>query len=60
MFGVDVDNDDGKELLQMIVKLYITTQGVFFSFASSCIELFKDLPRTLQKRERNPERNIYF
>ena len=37
-----------RELLQLIVKLYITIRG--FSFANSCIELFKKAKkRTLQK-----------
>ncbi len=39
MFGGDLDNDDGKELLEMIIKHYIKIRG--FSFASTCVELYK-------------------
>ena len=36
---VGLDDGDGKELLIMIVKLYITVRGL--SFASSCVERYK-------------------
>ena len=39
LLTVDADNANGKDLLQMIVKLYITIRG--FSFASLFVELFK-------------------
>ena len=45
---MDADDANGKDILQMIVKLYITIRG--FSFASSCVQLFKKAnKRTLQK-----------
>ena len=50
LFGADLDNTEGKELLEMIAKLYVTTRG--FSFASSGVELFKEEnKKTLQKRK---------
>ena len=47
LLTADADNANGKDLLQMIVKLYITIRG--FSFASSCVELLKNANKTLQK-----------
>lgn len=48
MLSVDADDADGKELLQMIVKHYVTIRG--FSFANTCVELFKrDNNKILQK-----------
>ncbi len=48
IFGSDLDNDDGKVLLEMIVRHYIKIRG--FSFASTFVELYKmENKKTLQK-----------
>ena len=48
MFGADLDSSQTRELLGMIVKLYITSRG--HSFASTCVEKYKqEHKKTLQK-----------
>ena len=48
LLTTDTDDVHVKELLEMIVKLYITTRGS--SFANSCVELYKKYTKKLYKK----------
>ena len=52
MFWTETEEAIGKKILTMMANLYITTRG--FSFASSCVELYKNThKKLLQKRKQS-------
>ena len=57
LLTADADDANGKDLLQMIVKLYITIRG--FSFASSCVELFKKANKTTLQKGKGIRKELF-
>lgn len=57
LFGAGIDNEIEKELLEMIVSLYVTTRG--FSLATSCIENFKKENKKMLQKGKGLRKEIF-
>ena len=57
MFGPELDNKTGKELLERIAKLYVTCRG--FSFASSFVEKYKQENKTTLQKGKGLRKKLY-